>query len=75
MNKHEALDIVLGLVGGATVALLLLPTPDKFAELFMLHNPPRVYIVFYNLVRYAANLNYTAGWQPTRNNKPDARLG
>ncbi len=72
MNKVELLHWALGAVGTATIALLILPTPDKFAELFLLQQAPRSYVVFYNLIRYLANLNYRAGWQASRSGGSDA---
>ena len=50
----------------ATALLLILPTPDKFAENNLMKEPPRWYVILYNWVRYIAHLNPNAGWQPLR---------
>lgn len=66
--SHDArvIHFILGIVGEATLALLLLPTPDTFSAILTLAKCPRAYVVFYSCVRYVANLNVKAGWQESK---------
>lgn len=65
-SLHQWWDYLTTAVTGCTVALLIIPTPDIFAGLFMLPTPPRAYVIGYNLVRYIAHLDPRAGWQSAR---------
>ncbi len=72
---HWVKDVgVIGLpTAAATLLLLILPTPEKWAEVWVLDAAPKWYVRLYNVVRYVATLNIRAGWQAARNGNGGAK--